>query len=108
MKNIIFLLLFLVVSKATFAGDREGRTFETRGTAVVFTDSTFTVGIEKRDIPVPLYFDVESNPVGRGMTHDSSSGSWTKCRVPLKSEMTWQGVKERHLVFDCRPLTFYR
>lgn len=107
MGKVVLSLLLFALTEVAFAA-REGRTFETRGMAVIFTSSTFTVGIEKRDIPIPQYLDVDIDPGWRGLSHDSSSASWTKCRLPLKSEMTWQGTKERSLVFDCRPLSFYR
>lgn len=44
MTKLVLLLILLALSRVGIAGGREGRTFETRGTAVVFTSSTFTIG----------------------------------------------------------------
>ncbi len=75
--------------------------YETKGEAVIFKNSTFTIGIERRNIPVPTLIDVRANPEFTSLTSDSRSG-WTKCRVPLKGELGITGVTERSLVFDCR------
>jgi len=86
---------------------KEGKTFETRGMAVVMLSGSFSTGVEKRDIPIPKYIDVTSSNVFNGMTHDSESG-WTKCRIPQKGGIGWDGVKEKQLVFDCKPLTYFK
>jgi hypothetical protein len=102
----IALSSFIFNVNAGWFSSKEGKTFETRGSAVVYTSGSFTVGVEQKNISIPSYIDVKSSTQWNGITHDSESG-WTKCRVPLKGKMSWQGVKDRSLVFDCRPLTYF-
>ena len=106
-KLICVILLFKISTPcAGIFSSKEGKSFQTRGTAVIFSNGAITVGVEKKDIPIPSYIDVTRSAEWNGLKHDSESG-WTKCRVPLKSELSWQGVKERALVFDCMPLTYF-
>lgn len=110
MKNLFLLIaLFLCISKAQagFFSSKEGVVFQTKGEAVIMKNSTFTIGIERRNIPLPEVIDVRANAGLAGLTHDSESG-WTKCRVPLKSELGITGVTERSLVFDCKPLEYFK
>lgn len=86
---------------------KEGKTFETRGMAVLMSSGSFSTGVEKRDIPIPKYIDITASSLFNGMTHDSESG-WTKCRIPQKGGLGWDGVKEKQLVFDCKPLTYFK
>ena len=65
-----------------------------------------TTGVEKKDISIPPFIDITSNSQWNGLRHDSESG-WTRCRVPLKGELSWQGIKDRDLVFECKPLTYF-
>lgn len=85
---------------------KEGRTFETRGGAVIYTSGAITAGVEQGDIQVPQYIDVTTSSQWSGLTHDRESG-WTRCRLPLRGKMSWQGVKDRSLVFECRPLSYF-
>jgi hypothetical protein len=105
-QTIAIALFFSSVTYAGFFSSKEGKTFETRGASVVLTSGAVTTGVEQRNIPIPQYIDVMSSTQWSGLHHDSESG-WTKCRVPLKGEVSWQGIKERTLVFDCRPLTYF-
>jgi len=106
----IFLIFFLVFSISNCYGgifsNKEGKTFQTKGTAVILSNGAVTTGIEKKDIPIPPFIDLTTNPQWNGLRHDSESG-WTRCRVPLKGELSWQGVKDRDLVFECKPLTYF-
>lgn len=61
---------------------RAGKTFETKGKAVIYRDGKFTAGIEKSDIPIPTFIDVSQNVQFAYLTHDAET-KWTKCRVPL-------------------------
>jgi hypothetical protein len=105
-----YILLFLIsassISNAGLFSSKEGKTFQTRGTAVILSNGAITIGVEKKDIPIPSYIDVSGSAQWNGLRHDSESG-WTKCRLPLKGELSWQGVKDRDLVFDCKPLTYF-
>lgn len=108
-RSIGFILALSITSHAGagwFSPDKEGRTFQTKGTAIIMARGTLTTGIEKRGVPIPEYIDTTSNSMWMGLTHDSESG-WTKCRVPLKSSLGVTGVTERSLVFDCKPLTYF-
>lgn len=103
--SIIFSLGF--DANAGFFSEKKGRTFQTRDTALIYRSGSLTVGIERRNIPIPAFFDIESTPSFIGLTHDGDSG-WTKCRVPLDDAKSITGAVERSLVFDCKPLTFYK
>jgi hypothetical protein len=100
-------LLLMGNAHAGWFSANEGKTFETRGAAVVMSTGSFSAGIEKRDVPIPRYIDVTTSSSFNGMTHDSESG-WTKCRVPLKGGIGWDGVKDKQMVFDCKPLTYFK
>jgi hypothetical protein len=100
------LLAISFAASAGFFSSKQGKTFKTRGTAVIYRSGTITSGIEKRNIPIPPVFDVSSDPIFTSLTHDSESG-WTNCRVPLKSEMSITGPVERSIVFDCYPLSYF-
>jgi len=107
--QIIFLSTIWFSQINSFAGifsAKEGKTFQTKGTAVILSNGAFTAGIEKKDIPIPNFIDVVADSRWNGLRHDSESG-WTKCRVPLKGELSWQGVKDKDLVFACKPLTYF-
>jgi hypothetical protein len=108
-KSSVFIVIFAFCLSA-FAGifsSKQGMIFETRGEAVILRNSTFTTGIERRNIPIPQVIDVRVNVEFSSLTHDSESG-WTKCRVPMKSELGLTGVTERSLVFDCKPLSYFK
>ncbi len=110
MKNIltaISLIIFSNLGNAGIFSSKQGKTFETRGMAVVMATGTFTAKIEERDIQIPKYIDVTESRMLNEITHDKESG-WTKCRVPLKREMGWDGLRNRELVFDCKPLTYFK
>ena len=111
MPKLIPIIFVLSLTSQVYAGwlspDKEGRTFQTKGTAVVMASGTFTVGIEQRGVQIPTYIDTTSDSMWNGLRHDSESG-WTKCRLPLKSSLGVTGVTERSLVFDCKPLTYFR
>lgn len=92
---------------AGFFSSKQGKTFKTRGSAVIYRSGTITSGIEKRNIPIPPMFDVSSDPIFTSLTHDSEAG-WTNCRIPLKSEMSITGPVERSIVFDCYPLSYFQ
>lgn len=108
--KFFFIILSMSFSASTSAGlfDRkEGIVFETKGEAVILKNSTFTTGIERRNIPIPQVVDIRAQPEFLGLRHDSESG-WTKCRVPMKSELGLTGITERSLVFDCKPIHYIR
>lgn len=77
--------------------------YETKGEALIYRDSTFKVGIERKNIPIPTLIDIRKSADFQDITSDSSSG-WTKCRVPLKGEIGLTGITNRSLVFDCKPI----
>lgn len=105
----IGILLFSSISTANagWFSSKQGKVFETRGLAVIQSSSTFTAGTEQRDIQIPQYIDVTKSERWSGLHHDSESG-WTLCRVPLKGKISWQGVKDRSLVFECKPLSYFK
>lgn len=108
-RSIVFIVALSLASHAIagwFSPDKEGRTFQTKGTALIMASGTFTTGIEKRGIQIPEYIDTTSDSMWLGLRHDSESG-WTKCRLPLRSSLGVTGVTERTLVFDCKPLTYF-
>ena len=108
-KFTLLLISVLIIPPLSIAGifsSKQGKTFKTRGTAVIYKSGTLTAGIEKRGIQIPPVFNVESHSMFIGLTHDSESG-WTQCRIPLKTELSLIGPVERSLVFDCYPLTYY-
>jgi hypothetical protein len=110
MKNILSTLLllgYLTSAQSGIFSSKEGIVFQTKGEAIILTNSTFTYGIERRDIPIPSVIDLRVHTDFNGLIHDSESG-WTKCRVPLKGELGWTGLTERSLVFDCKPLQYYK
>jgi hypothetical protein len=110
MKRIVLIISLATLNCSSYAGifsSKQGKTFETRGTAVVMASGTFTTKIEERDIQIPRYIDVTESRMLSGITHDKESG-WTKCRVPLKKELGWDGPRNRELIFDCKPLTYFR
>ena len=94
-------------SQAGFFSSKEGATFETKGEAVITKNSTFQFGIERRNIPIPLFIDIRQGSNFNGLTLDRESG-WTQCRVPLKNELGITGITERSLVFDCKPLSYFK
>lgn len=107
--KILILSFLLFISSASNAGlfsSKQGSVFQTKGEAVIMKSSTFTGGIERRNIPVPEILDLRSTSEYRGLTHDSESG-WTRCRVPLKGELGLTGITERSLVFECKPLQYF-
>jgi hypothetical protein len=100
----------MLLSSNTNAGlfnKKEGAIFETKGEAVILRSGTFTIGIERRNIPIPQIIDVRIQSEFLSLRHDSESG-WTKCRVPMKSEIGITGVTERSLVFDCKPIQYFK
>lgn len=106
----MFLLLFLAFKNLATAGiftDKQGKTFETKGTATIIREGAFTIGVEKKDIPVPTYINIEIDKRFSDISHDSDSGKWTKCRLPLKGDKSFLGAIERILVFDCKPTSFF-
>jgi hypothetical protein len=107
-KFIFAAIFFLGISNAYTSpfSSKEGVIFQTKGEGLILKNSTFTTGIERRNIPIPPIIDIRANSAFNGLTHDSDSG-WTKCRVPLKSEMGITGVTTRSLVFDCKPLEYF-
>jgi hypothetical protein len=110
MKTTLFLIaLFFntVNAQAGFFSSKEGVVFQTKGEAVIMRNSSFTMGVERRNIPIPEVIDIRVNAGLTGLTHDSESG-WTKCRVPLKGELGLTGITERSLVFDCKPLEYFK
>lgn len=80
---------------------RESPVFETKGIAVIMYDATFTTGVEERDINIPRIVDVNDDARWIAVEPDRESG-WTRCRLPLENKMSWQGIKNRSLVFECR------
>lgn len=110
MKNLVLTILLIAFTQHSNAGlfsSKQGKTFETRGMAVVMATGTFTTKIEERDIQIPKYIDMTESRMLSDITHDKESG-WTKCRVPLKREMGWDGSRNREFVFDCKPLTYFK
>lgn len=108
MKKLFSVLTLTLLSTGATAGlfsSKQGKTFETRGAATLMVSGIFTYTAEKKDTPIPRHIDVTSDSM-QGLTHDNESG-WTKCRVPLKGEMTWKGVKKKELVFECMPLSYF-
>jgi len=104
-KLVLSFLFFSNVNAGLFSS-KEGSVFQTKGEAVILKNSTFTTGIERRNIPIPEFIDIRTNNDFRSLRHDSESG-WTQCRVPLKNELGITGVTERSLVFDCKPLQYF-
>jgi hypothetical protein len=108
-------LLFLACgsASATLFPNRKGKTFQTRGTAVIMKDSRVsgsrsgTLGVEEIGILIPAFIDVETSARWDGLAHDAEKG-WTKCRVPIKDDASITGGPKRALVFDCRPQTYYK
>lgn len=98
--KILRALLAVVLLLAT-ASATAGELFETRGTAVIRLSGAVTTKIEKRDIPVPGLINTEVGSGWSDLEPDSRSG-WTKCRLPMKGEVSWQGKLSREMVFDCR------
>ena len=107
--KIIALLLLITLSFPSIAGifsSKQGAVFQTKGEALILTNSTFTTGIERRNIPIPEIIDIRTNPDFQNVTHDSESG-WTHCRIQLKGQIGITGITERSLVFDCKPLQYF-
>lgn len=95
---VVFLPLLTILCDA-WAGD----IYQTRGIAVIMASGALTIKIEKKDIPIPSAIELGSTPGFADLQPDSTKG-WTKCRVPLKGEMSWQGPIRREMVFDCQRL----
>jgi hypothetical protein len=108
MKKITLFIFCLSMfnSHAGLFSSKQGVIFQTKGEALILKNSTFTTGIERRNIPLPEVIDVRTQAGFSGLIHDSESG-WTKCRVPLKNELGITGITERSLVFDCKPLQYF-
>lgn len=108
MRTILFILWLMVpiASDASLFGKKEGFIFETKGEAVIMRSGTFTIGIERKNIPIPQVIDIRQQNEFSSLRHDSESG-WTKCRVPLKGELGITGMTERSLVFDCKPIQYF-
>lgn len=108
MKNLLYFICLLVPfgSDASLFSRKEGVVFQTKGEAVIMRSGTFTMGIERKNIPIPQLLDVRLQNDFSGLRHDNESG-WTKCRVPLKGELGLTGVTERSLVFDCKPIQYF-
>lgn len=106
---IILLAAYFSIFNASagFFSRKEGSTFETKGEAVITRNSAFKFGIERRNIPIPLFIDVRQGLDFKELTHDNESG-WTQCRIPLKQEIGLTGPVTRSLVFDCKPLTYFK
>ena len=102
MKKLLLLLLLI----PNLASAREGKTFETRGSAEVLEIGTFTIGTIEKNIAIPRFIDVTSSTKWNGLYHDNESG-WTRCRVPQKSGFGWTGPLERSLIFKCKPITYF-
>jgi hypothetical protein len=102
MSRLNWAIFVALLPMAAYARN-EAVLYETKSEALIYRSSTFTVGIERRNIPIPAVIDIRMSPDFRGLTSDSKSG-WTNCRVPLKGELGITGVTERSLVFDCRPI----
>ena len=110
MKTIIATMLILVLFLSANAGSfssKEGSVFQTKGSAKILKETTFTHGVERRDIPIPTVLDIRVGNDFNGLTHDRESG-WTKCRVPQRSQLGITGIVTRTLVFDCKPLQYFR
>jgi|GEM_PF-3448742 hypothetical protein len=105
--STLVLLGYFASAQSGIFSSKEGVVFQTKGTALILTNSTFTTEIERRYIPIPSVVDLRVHTDFQGLIHDSESG-WTKCRVPLKGELGWTGLVERSLVFDCKPLQYYK
>ncbi len=105
--SFLFIFYCLTNAQAGLFSSKQGVVFQTKSEAKILTNSTFTVGIERRNIPIPSIVDIRVNTDFAGLTHDSETG-WTKCRVPLKSELGWTGITERSLVFDCKPIQYFK
>jgi hypothetical protein len=101
-----FMLILCNANAGIFSSKKEGVVFQTKGEALIMKISTFTTGIERRNIPIPEIIDIRKNSDFSSVTHDSESG-WTKCRVPLKGGLGITGLTERSLVFDCKPLKYF-
>lgn len=100
----IVLIALTLITIYPSVNAKEGKTFQTKGVGVITRNSTFKFEIERK-VTVPEFFDVDAFQDLNSLRHDRQSG-WTKCRVPLKSEMGLTGPVERSLVFDCIPLTY--
>ena len=110
MKIFIFFIISFLITCNAHAGifsSKQGITFETKGEAIIMKNSTFTTGIERRNIPIPIIIDVRIDSRFSSLTHDSESG-WTLCRVPLRGELGLTGITEKSLVFDCKPLQYFK
>ena len=83
-------IAFLLVACSPQVGmcAKEGKTFETKGVADVLANSTFTISTEEKNISIPRLIDVTQSSKWNGLYHDREAG-WTRCRVPLKSELSW-------------------
>jgi hypothetical protein len=80
-----------------------GEVFQTRGSAVILRPGAVTIGVEKKDIPIPSAIEVGSTPGFSDVEPDSRKG-WTRCRVPMKGDISWQGPIKRELVFECQKI----
>lgn len=110
----LFLFVAYASANAGWLSSKQGKTFETRGTAVIRANFNFlfstdigTTKIERKDIPIPAFINIESSAQWSELTHDRETG-WTKCRVPLKGDSSIVGNTERELIFDCRPTSYYK
>jgi hypothetical protein len=99
-------LIIAVNSHAGIFSSKEGSVYQTRGEALIMKNSTFTTGIERRNIPIPEFLDLRNSSDFQGLTHDSESG-WTKCRVPLKGQFGLTGMTDRSLIIDCKSLQYF-
>ena len=110
MKKTFLLAIFMLSTTNGHAGlfsSKEGVIFQTKGEAIIMKNGSFTSGIERRNIPIPDVLDVRTNGNFSGLTHDAESG-WTRCRVPLKGEIGLTGITERSLVFECKPIQYFK
>lgn len=102
-KPVRCLVAVLIVIPIVTVAAKSSYLYETKGEALIRKNSTFLTSIERRNIPIPRLIDVRQSLEFASLISDRDSG-WTKCRVPLKSEIGLTGVTERELVFDCRPM----
>ena len=94
--KIFFYLTFLVSTFISVAYAGEPRTFITKGVgSIMSAEGIFTAGKIEKDVAVPEYINIATNPKWAGLTYDSDSKShWTHCRLPL--------ADGKSLVFVCK------
>lgn len=95
MRTFIYLtFLTSIFISAAYAA--EPTIFITKGLgSIMSAEGIFTYPTVEKDVAVPEYINIATNPKWAGLTYDSDSKShWTDCRLPL--------ANGKSLVFTCK------